>query len=108
MTAENDPRLQGFPGNSRDLELDWALGLVLHDDGSRGHLVTMGNVTDLDCNEVASAKFAVDAKVEECEFADPAFHLKMYAQSSDVLHLEGSFLPDDLAFVPRLMVNSIA
>lgn len=103
-----DPHLQGLSGDCRDLELNWALGLVLHDDRSRGHLVTMGHVTDLECNEVAFAKLAVDAEVEACELLDPAIHLKTYAQSSDVLHLEGCLLPDDLAFVPRLVMSRIA
>jgi hypothetical protein len=43
-----DPRLQGLSGDSRDLELHWALGLVLHDDGSVGHLIAMGHVADFE------------------------------------------------------------
>ena len=30
------------------------LVLCMHDDGSRGQLVTMGHVTDLECNEIAT------------------------------------------------------
>ena len=39
-----NPRLQGLPGDSRDLELHGTLGLVLHDDGSGRHLIAMGHV----------------------------------------------------------------
>ena len=49
---------------------------MLHDVGSVGQLVTMGHVTDLECNEITSAKIAVDAEVEEYKLADPAFYLK--------------------------------
>lgn len=103
-----DPCLQSVSGSGRDLELNWALGLVLHDDGSGGHLVTMRHITHFERNQVSSAKLAVDAEVEECELTDPTFHLKTYSQGPDVLHLEGSLLPDDLILVPRLMMNSNA
>jgi hypothetical protein len=39
--------------------LNWALCLVLHDDGSRGQLVAMRYITHLECNEVTPAKLAV-------------------------------------------------
>jgi hypothetical protein len=48
-----DPRLHGIPGGRRDLELGWALGLVLHDDGARGNLVPMTNISDLQGDETA-------------------------------------------------------
>ena len=80
---------------------------MLHDDGSGGHLIAVGHVTDFEGYEVTSAQLTVDTKVEECELADPAFHLKTYAQGPDVFHLEGSFLPDDLSLVPRFVMNHI-
>lgn len=36
-----DPRLQGFPRRWGDLKLDGALGLVLHDDGTRCELIAV-------------------------------------------------------------------
>ncbi len=74
-----DPRLQGLSSDSRNLELHWALGLVLHDDGSVGRRIAVGRVADFELHEVTSAKLAVDTKVEEGELANPAFHLKPYA-----------------------------
>jgi len=41
------------------------LCFVLHDDGSRGHLVTVAHITNLQCHQVATAQLAVDAEVEE-------------------------------------------
>ena len=43
-----DPRLQGFPGDGCDLELHRTFGLVLHDVGSGGYLLSVGDVTDLE------------------------------------------------------------
>lgn len=99
-------RVQGLSGDSPDLALDRAVGLVLHDDGSRGHLVTRLHVSDRECNEIAPARLAVDAEAEECKLADTAFHLK--TQGPDVLNLKGSHLPDDFALVSRYMMNDIA
>jgi len=102
-----DPDLRCVACNSRDLELDWPFGFMLHYDSSRSYLITMRHVTDLECNKVASAKLAVNTKVKECKLPDPTLHLKAYAQSPDILHLEGRLLPDDLAFVPRLMMRDV-
>ena len=81
---------------------------MLQDDGTRGHLVSMRNVTDFEFDKVTSAQLAVDAKVEERELSDPSFHLKTHAQSLDVLDLEGGLLSNNLVLVPRLTMNSIA
>ena len=82
--------------------------LVLHDDRACGHLVAVAHVPDFEGDEIASAQLAVDAQIEEREFASTAFHLEADAQCPDVLDLERRLLPDDLAFVPRLAMNGIA
>ena len=101
-----DPGLQGVPGGLRYLELHRALGLVLHDDGPRCHLVSMAHVPDFEGDEVASSQLAVDAQVKEREFVHPVFHLETDAQRPDVLELEGCLLLDELALVPRLTMSS--
>lgn len=68
----------------------------------------MTHVPDLERDEVASAQLAVDAEVEQCEFAPPSLHLEGDAQRPDVLELEGRLLPDKLALVPRLAMNGVA
>ena len=47
-----------------DLELHWALGLVLHDDGTCCHPIAMAHVPDFEGYEVTPAQLAVDAQVE--------------------------------------------
>src|SRR5690606_11137458 len=94
--------------DSRDLELDGAFGLVLHDDGSRSHLVAVGYVADFEGNEIASTQFAVNVEVKQREFTNPPLHLKTYAQCPDVFHLEGSLLSVDFSFVLRLAMCDLA
>lgn len=106
--SELDPLLYGVTGSGRDLKLNRSLGLVLHHDSSRGNLVAVADVAHLQRDEVASAKLAVDAQVEEREFADPVLHLKTNPKRPDVLQLEGGLLPDDLALVPRLAMSGVA
>jgi hypothetical protein len=53
-------------------------------------------------------QLAVDAEVEEGEFANSALHLQSDAQGPDVLELERRLLPDELALVPRLAMNDFA
>lgn len=103
-----DPRLQRIPGGLGDLELNRALGLVLHDDGARRHLVTMAHVPYPEGDEIAAAQFAVDTQVEEGEFADPPRHLESHAKCPDILEFERRLLPNDLAFVPRLAMSVVA
>jgi len=59
-----DPNLQRLSGSRRDLELNWALGLVLHDDGARGQLLLMAHVANFEDYEIASAQLAVNTAVE--------------------------------------------
>lgn len=71
-----DPRLQRLPGGLGYHELNRALGLVLHDDGARRHLIAMAHVPNLESDEVTAAQLAVDAEVEQGEFTNPAVHLE--------------------------------
>ena len=103
-----DPHLHSIPGRRRDLELHWALGLVLHDDGACRNLVAMADIPDFESDEVASAKLAVDAQVEERKFAHSILHLQTNSKCPDVLELERRLLPDDLALVPRLARSCVA
>ena len=67
-----DPHLYSVPGCLRDLKLHRALSLVLHDDGAGRHLIAVAHVPYLEGDEIASTQLAVDAKVEERQFAHPA------------------------------------
>jgi len=49
-----NPCLQGVSRRCCDLELHWALGLVLHDDRACGYLLAVAHVPDLERDEIAS------------------------------------------------------
>ena len=87
-------------------ELDRALGLVLHDHRARCHLVAVADVPDLQPHQVAAAELAVDSQVEKCQLPHPVLHLEANSQCPDVLELERRLLPNDLALVPWLAINS--
>jgi hypothetical protein len=59
-----DPGLQGLAGNRRYFNLNGSLGLVLHDDGTRGDLVAMSDVSDLEGEKVAATKLAVNTEIK--------------------------------------------
>ena len=103
-----DSCLQCVSGSSRDLKQNCGLGLVLHNDGAFGQLLTMAHVVHLEGAEVTSEKLAVDTEIDECELANPSLHLSADTQRPDVFQFEGRVLSDDLSLVPRLAMNNIA
>jgi hypothetical protein len=56
--------LQGLAGNRRYFKLNWSFGLVLHDDGTDGDLVTMSDVSDFEGEKVAATKLAVNTEIK--------------------------------------------
>jgi len=48
-----------------DLELNWPLGLLLHDDRASGNAIAMKNVAYPEFHEIAGAKLRVDGEVEK-------------------------------------------
>jgi hypothetical protein len=68
-------------------------------------LVSTADVADLERDQIAAAKLAVDPQVEQGQFPDIALHLEADPKRPDVLELERRLLPNDLALAPRLAVN---
>lgn len=60
----------------------------------------MGNVSDVQADEVAATKFAVDCQVEHGEVANRMLVLKMNADCPDVLQLEGWLWAHEPPLVP--------
>jgi hypothetical protein len=63
------------PGGDRvscllgNLELNGSPGLRLHDNRARRDSTALHDIMDTKPNQIASAQFAVDGEVEQCEFA---------------------------------------
>ena len=61
---------------------------MLHDDGAGCHLLSMADVSDFECDQVAATQLAVDAQIEEGKFSYPPLHLKSDTADPDVLGLK--------------------
>jgi len=66
----------------------------------------VADVPDLQADEVAAPKLAVDSQIEEGELSHPAFHLQANTEGPDFFDLERHLLTDDLALVPWLVMNN--
>ena len=77
-------------------------------DAARGRRVVRSSVAEVpefEADEITATQLAVNAEVEEGQFAYTALHLKADAQCPDVLELERRLLPNDLSLVPRLVMS---
>ncbi len=92
-----DPLLNCVARRRCDLKLHGTLRLLLHDDGSRGDLIAMTDVANLQLHQIAAPELAVNAKIEKRKFTNPVCHLKADPQRPNVLQLEGRLLTDDLS-----------
>ena len=45
----------------------------MHDDGARSHSIAMTDVANLEFDQIASPKFAVESQVKHGQFPDPMF-----------------------------------
>jgi len=68
----------------------------------------VADIADAQLHQIASAQLAVDAQVEQRQFAAPVLHLQVRPDRPDFPGLERGLLPDELALVPRLAMNGIA
>jgi hypothetical protein len=58
------------------------------------------NVVNVQPHEVATAQFAVDREIEQCEVAPAPLKLEPNADCPDLLWFQGAFLANQLALVP--------
>src|SRR5205823_12762829 len=88
------PRLLG------DLELHWSLGFLLHDNRAAGDMTALDHIMDAQRDQITPAQFAVDSKVEQCEFPGSMIQLQPNPDSPDLLQLQRWLLAEQLVFVP--------
>src|SRR5437762_12017387 len=87
------PRLLG------DLELHWSLRFLLHDNRTAGDVTALDHIVDAQRDQITPAQFAVDGKVEQCEFPGSMIQLQPNPDSPDLLQLQRWLLAEQLAFV---------
>src|SRR6266478_1355321 len=99
--GRRDPRVHRVPRLLGDLELDRALGLLLHDYRPRRDRSALDDIVDAKPNQIAPAQLAVDTEIEQREFPDSMVQLQSNPDGPDLLQLQCWFLAEQLAFVPR-------
>src|SRR5271168_2830927 len=62
-------------------------GFFLHDDRTRYDAITLSDVTDAQADQIATAQFAVDCKIEHSKFACTMFKLQSGADCPYFLEL---------------------
>lgn len=73
--SQNSPRYS-VSGLLRNLEFNWALSLLLHDDSSGRDLVSVANVENPQFDQVTCAKFRVDCPIEQGEIPCHVYQLQ--------------------------------
>jgi arylamine N-acetyltransferase len=58
------PSPHRLSGGLCNFELNGTLGFLLHDYGARHNVVPVRDITDLQLNEIAAAKLAVNREIE--------------------------------------------
>jgi hypothetical protein len=80
-----------------DLELDWPPGLLLHNGSPVLDRSSDGHIFHPKSDEITPSEFAVDAQIEEGEFANLPCHLEPDPDGHDLLHLEGWLLAGEFS-----------
>src|SRR6516225_595624 len=96
-----DPCRDGVTGRRCDFELNRPMGLLLHDRCPVRDLAPVADFIDFELQKIASPQLAVDAQIEEGQFASTMFELQADAKRPDLLAFERRLLSDDLSLVPR-------
>src|SRR5215471_18154897 len=102
-----DPLLHRLARRGCDLELHWALGLVLHHHSASCDLVAVADVSYPEGDKITATQLAVDPEVGESKLARQALHLQAHSKRPDVLELERRLLANDFSLVPRLTLNAV-
>jgi hypothetical protein len=95
------PRADRLPRQISDFELDRMTGLALRDRHAFTDDASDHEVRNLQADQIASTKLAVDCEIEQRKVAKIAGKLEAHADGPYVLGQERALLPEYAAFVPR-------
>jgi len=107
QVCRTDPVPECIPGLLGNLELYRALGLLLHHHRPRGDLVSMGDVSYSQLDQIAPPQLAVDRQVEQRKVAQGLRELQSYADGPDLLQLQRRFLANKLPLVPGVALDGV-
>jgi hypothetical protein len=96
-----NPSDDGLTCLLREFKLHRTLGFLLHDYRARSDDTSVTHVPHTQLHQIARSQLAVDGEVEERQLSRAAADLQSYADRPDIFQLQRSFLPHQLALVPR-------
>jgi hypothetical protein len=100
QAAGLDPRGQVISGLLGDFKLHRTLRLLLHQYRARGDHISMTYVPNAQPDEIARPQLAIDGQVEEPQLSRAMTDLQPHSNCLDILQLQRSLLPNQLALVP--------
>jgi hypothetical protein len=65
--------------------LNWQGSLLLHDNRTRRHAVTVADIPNAEANKIAGSEFAVQPEIKKRKLSGSVSELKAYSDSPDVL-----------------------
>jgi hypothetical protein len=92
-----NPRSQCNARLLSDLELDWASGFPLEDDGSGCNLPRTTDIVDAKTDQIAAPQLAVDREIEKRQTPYSSGQLEPNANRPDLPEFEWWFLTEQLA-----------
>lgn len=84
-----DPVTDSVSRGLSDFKLNWLRGLLLHDDGPSSHAITMTNVTHSQFYKITCPELTIQPQVKQRQLSRPMCQLEPYANSPNLLELEG-------------------
>jgi hypothetical protein len=90
----------------RQLKPDRTSGLSLTHRGSSNGIAVGRNVIDLEGDNIATPKLAVDRDIEQRQVARLLLYLKPGPNCPDVFLPQGRLGSDQLAFIPRIRFSA--
>ena len=85
LVGSTDVVINRLPGLLGHLEANRLTGLLLPDRGPIEGVSTGGNILDLESDNIATAQFAIDGKIEHGQVSRLSFDLELRPDRPDVL-----------------------
>lgn len=106
-SATVEPCQQSLKHLGHEFELDWPLGLLLHDGRPVSDRTTSGDIANLHFDNVAAPQLAVDGQIEKCPVSQSSMFVEKEADCPNVARLERTFCANHIASVPRTTPMSV-
>jgi hypothetical protein len=84
-----------------DLELHWAVRLVLHNHGARRDRLALRDIQDAQAYQVTATQLAINSELEQRQITGLFGKLEPYSDRPKLFEFQRSLVTNEPAFVPR-------